>query len=86
MQSHLEEDNQYIIHMLPALPSIWPSGTIKGIKARGGFELDMTWDNGKLIAYSIHSLSGNKVKILIGEKMSNIHLRKGETETVKIKP
>ena len=54
LQSHLSE-----IHLLPALPSIWPAGSIEGIRARGGFDLDITWAGGKLAKAAITSRLGN---------------------------
>lgn len=55
MQSH--ED---VIHLLPALPSVWKEGRITGLKARGGYELDLTWKNNKVSVVTIKpSISGN---------------------------
>lgn len=53
----------YIIDLLPALPTAWPTGTITGLKARGGFELSLSWKNNKLTTGIIHSSLGASFKI-----------------------
>ncbi len=58
LQSHAGE-----IHLLPALPGVWPSGKIKGVRARGGFELDISWQQSKLACTTIRSLLGNRCRI-----------------------
>ncbi|PTT02181.1 hypothetical protein DBR11_05630 [Pedobacter sp. HMWF019] len=55
MQSHLG-----YIQLLPALPKAWSEGDIKGLKARGGFEIAINWNNGKLQTGSIKSINGDE--------------------------
>ena len=51
------------VHLLPALPDAWSEGSVKGLKARGGFEVEMNWDGGKLQSASIHSKVGGVLRL-----------------------
>jgi len=59
LQSHAD-----CIQLLPAIPDEWKSGSLRGFKARGGFEVDMTWREGRVETVSITSSSGNRCRLL----------------------
>lgn len=70
----------YILHLLPALPSAWPKGNIKGLRARGGFEVDVNWDNGKLKAATIRAIRGGEFRIYSNGTLSKVmSLDKGDS-------
>jgi alpha-L-fucosidase 2 len=70
------------IHLLPALPSAWPSGNIMGLCARGGVEVSLSWAGGKLIAASLKSKRGGTHKVRYGDKVMQITLSAGRSHTV----
>ena len=64
------------IHLLPALPSVWKNGSVKGLVARGGFVVDMDWKEGKLTKAVIHSKHGGVCRIKYGNKLKAKGLKK----------
>ncbi len=64
LQSHrIGEDGQPIIHLLPALPVAWPIGSVKGLRARGAFLVDIEWEDGTLRRATFESLKGTPLAV-----------------------
>lgn len=63
LQSHVNKEGVYLIDILPALPAAWKDGSITGLRARGGFNVDIRWRNGKLSEAVITSVKGGKAWI-----------------------
>jgi alpha-L-fucosidase 2 len=74
----LLQSDENEIRLLPALPDAWETGSVKGICARGGFEIEMNWENKILKKVSVSSKTGGKTVLINGDKKQNITLKKGE--------
>ncbi|SKB93488.1 alpha-L-fucosidase 2 [Parapedobacter luteus] len=59
------------IHLLPALPPAWATGEVKGLKARGNYTVDITWKDGKVVDYRIHSPSGKPVDVMVNGRITS---------------
>lgn len=80
MQSH-----DGAIELLPALPPVYDSGMVKGLVARGGYIIDISWKNGILAEAVITAQNSGTVKVRYKDSEQEISLRKGQSETVNFK-
>jgi alpha-L-fucosidase 2 len=82
LQSHqrvTEGDRSvYVIHLLPALPKAWPDGSVTGLCARGGFEVDVKWAGGALQRAVIRSKLGGPCKVRSGERLIDLSTEPGK--------
>lgn len=79
MQSDPITDAKPYIHLLPALPDAWPAGSISGIKARGGYELSISWKEGKLTSAAITAQQDGTLRLRCKDRLS----AKGLIETAQ---
>ncbi|KFC59390.1 hypothetical protein FEM08_18280 [Flavobacterium gilvum] len=70
----LMQSQEDAIQLLPALPSVWKNGSIKGLVARGGFVIDMTWKNNKVSTLKIYSKIGGNCRLKLE---NNLKAQKG---------
>jgi alpha-L-fucosidase 2 len=70
------------LRLLPALPDAWPDGRVTGLRARGGFEVDLSWQHGALERVTIRSLLGKPLEVRRGETLRTPHLKRGATVTL----
>ncbi len=79
LQSHDGE-----IHLLPALPSAWPNGSVTGLRARGGFEVDITWKDGEVKYTKIKSIKGNPCTVRHGRHVSTHQIKAGSSISLEM--
>ncbi len=74
-------DNQ--IELLPALPEQWKDGCVSGLCARGGFEVNFKWKDGKVRDCSIKAKTNSTVTLLYNGQQKTIKLKAGKTQNIK---
>ena len=67
------------IHLLPALPDVWPAGSVRGLRARGGFEVDLAWKDGKLVEATLRPTHTGACKVRCGAKVVKLETQAGKS-------
>ena len=79
LQSHTGE-----IELLPAIPQAWSEGSVKGLRARGGYEIDMTWQGGRVTQASLRCTHPGDVTVRYNGQTKTIHFsHDGEIQTIR---
>ncbi|HEX6638827.1 MAG TPA: glycoside hydrolase family 95 protein [Steroidobacteraceae bacterium] len=66
------------IELLPALPKAWPAGSVRGLRARGGFEVDLEWREGALSTAEIRAAAGGEARLRYRDTVRTFKARKGQ--------
>lgn len=78
----LLQSHDGFIHLLPALPSVWAKGSVKGLVTVGGFVVDMEWDKNKVTKLTIYSRNGGNCRIRLNGKLKGNNIRKAKGENL----
>jgi alpha-L-fucosidase 2 len=71
------------IHLLPALPKAWPDGSVRGLRARGNYTVDIAWKQGTLVSASVLSPVTGKATVRYGAKSQTVSLTANRPATVR---
>jgi alpha-L-fucosidase 2 len=75
-------EDRYYIDLLPAVPSVWRTGSIHGLRARGGFAVDVDWKDGRLVSAKVTSVAGTRTRLRYDGKLADLALRPGQSVRV----
>jgi len=79
LQSHAQT-----VHLLPALPDAWPSGSVTGLRARGGFVVHIAWKDGMVDSYRIEATRAAVLRLRVGERVVERAMKAGEVLDVDL--
>ncbi|MEX2592384.1 MAG: glycoside hydrolase family 95 protein [Anditalea sp.] len=68
------------LHLLPAIPSDWQEGKIKGMRARGGFTVDLAWESGNLVKLTVHADQAGPYQIRYKDQLVQRNLKRGKND------
>lgn len=72
-----------VLQVLPALPPAWRTGSVRGLRARGGYIVDVIWRDGAATVVTVHATQAGMVQVAVGARTVRIRLRAGETRVLR---
>ena len=86
VQSRVDETTSLTtLELLPALPKAWSDGSVSGLCARGGYEVDIDWADHRVTRVCIRSIAGGKIAILANGKKQTLTMKPRQTKVIKLK-
>lgn len=84
LQSHETVDGVPVLQLLPALPAQWATGQVRGFRARGGFEVDLRWNEGQLQGATVRSATGGQCVVRYGNRSATLALEAGSSAAIDL--
>jgi alpha-L-fucosidase 2 len=80
----LLQNHEGEIHLLPALPAAWPSGRVRGLRARDGFVVDLAWDDGSLEECVLQAVRSGTARVRYGGRVAEYRMQAGDRMVVPL--
>jgi len=70
-----------VVHILPALPDAWRTGEVRGLRARGGYTVDISWRDGRALRVTVHASVPGTLRLALDGRERRVAMRRGESRT-----